>query len=155
MTRSVWDSLQAVRVAVLIVFLPVVLYRIWRLVRYPTSIPAIAATVFGVWVWFWMLIFTEPVWTAMPASVHAVSMGGWAPVWMAGCLQIFVIGINGDVSQVWIRRGLRTTFIVTGLVLIVVAVAVSQSRVLASSADMFALTNALLDGEIVVLPLPK
>ncbi|OHU78603.1 hypothetical protein [Mycobacteroides chelonae] len=146
MTRSVWDSLQAVRVAVLIVFLPVVLYRIWRLVRYPTSIPAIAATVFGVWVWFWMLIFTEPVWTAMPASVHAVSMGGWAPVWMAGCLQIFVIGINGDVSQVWIRRGLCATFAVTGLVLIVVAVAVSQSRVLVSSADMLALTNALLDG---------
>lgn len=119
MTRSVWDSLQAVRVAVLIVFLPVVLYRIWRLVRYPTSIPAIAATVFGVWVWFWMLMFTEPVWSVMPPYVHAVSIG-WAPVWMAGCLQIFVIGISGDVSQAWIRRGLRATFIATGLVLVAV-----------------------------------
>ncbi|MFV8308553.1 hypothetical protein [Mycobacteroides chelonae] len=146
MTRSVWDSLHAVRIAVLIGFLPVVLYRIWRLVRYPTSIPAIAATAFGVWVWFWMLMFTEPVWAAMPPYVHAVTMGGWAPVWMACCLQIFVIGISGDASQGWIRRGLRATFFVTGLVLVVVAVAVSQSRVLVSSADMLTLTNTLLDG---------
>ncbi|WP_078311549.1 MULTISPECIES: hypothetical protein [unclassified Mycobacterium] len=146
MTLSVWESLQAVRIAVLIGFLPVLLFRIWRLVRYPMSIPAIAATVFGLWVWFWMLMFTEPVWSVMPSYVHAVSIGGWAPVWMAGCLQIFVIGISGDVSQVWIRRGLRATFAVTGLVLAVVAVAVSQSRVLLSSDDMFTLTNALLDG---------
>ncbi len=146
MTRSVWDSLQSVRIAILIGFLPVLMYRIWRLVRYPTSIPAIAVTAFGVWVWMWMLLFTEPVWAVMPPFVHAVGIGGWAPVWMAGCLQIFVIGISGDVSQVWIRRGLRATFVVTGLVLVVVAVAVSQSRVLVSSADILTLTNALLDG---------
>ncbi len=145
MTRSAWDSLQAIRIAVLIGFLPVVLYRVWRVVRYPTSIPAVAATAFGVWVWLWMLIFTEPVWSVMPPYVHAVSIG-WAPVWMAGCLQIFVIGISGDVSQAWIRRGLRVTFIATGLVLVAVSVAAAHSRVLLSSADTFTLTNALLDG---------
>ncbi|MFA4084764.1 hypothetical protein [Mycobacteroides salmoniphilum] len=133
------------RIAILIGFLPVMLYRIWRLVRYPTSIPAIAATVFGVWVWVWMLMFTEPVWSVMPSYVHAVSIG-WAPVWMAGCLQVFVIGISGDVSQVWIRRGLHATFVVTGLVLIAVSVAASHSRVLVSSADMLTFTNALLGG---------
>ncbi|MFD6197763.1 hypothetical protein ACFWE3_13765 [Mycobacteriaceae bacterium NPDC060252] len=93
-----------------------------------------------------MLLFTEPVWAVMPPFVHALSIGGWAPVWMAGCLQIFVIGISGDVSQVWIRRWLRATFVVTGLVLVVIAVAVSQSRVLVTSADILTLTNALLDG---------
>lgn len=146
MTRSVWEFLQAVRIAILIGFLPVLLYRVWRLVRYPTSIPAIAATAFGVWVWFWMLLFTERVWAVMPPYVHAVSIGGWAPVWMAGCLQIFVIGISGDVSQLWIRRGLRATFVVTGLALIAVAAAVSRSRVLVTSADVLTVTNTLLDG---------
>ncbi|OHU39129.1 MULTISPECIES: hypothetical protein [Mycobacteroides] len=145
-TQSLWELMQIVRVMVLVCFLPVLLYRIRRVVRYPTSIPAIAVTAFGVSVWFWMLLFTDWVWAVMPPYMHAVSIGGWATVWMAACLQIFVIGISGDASQVWIRRGLRVTLVVTGLVLVVVAIAVSRSRMLAASADIRTLTNVLLDG---------
>ncbi|MGC7322491.1 hypothetical protein RBA16_23645, partial [Mycobacteroides abscessus subsp. massiliense] len=72
-----WGNLQAIRVAVLIGFMPVLLYRIWRVARFPASVPALAATAFGASAWFWLLIYSDWVWPSLPPVVHAVSVAGW------------------------------------------------------------------------------
>ncbi|MUM19579.1 hypothetical protein FZI91_21065 [Mycobacterium sp. CBMA271] len=143
---SVWELLQVARVAILLCFLPVVLYRVWRVLRYPTSVPAVAVTSFGVLVWFWLLAFTDWVWAALPPVVHALCFGGLPTVTMAACLQVFVVGISGDASPERIRRGLRTTFAVTAIVLVVVTICVSQSNVLFATNDIYELIDALLHG---------
>ncbi len=138
--------MQSLRVAVLICFLPVVLYRIWRVVRYPTSIPAVAATAFGAAAWLWLLAFTDWLWAALPQSVHAVSMGGWPAISIAACLQVFVVGISGDASPEHIRRGLRITFATAALALVVVAVTVRNSSVLMTADDALTISNIVYSG---------
>lgn len=85
-TQSTWDLMQIVRVAMLVCFLPGLLYRIWRIVRYPTSVPAVAVTVFGVSVWIWFVVYTDWVWDALPASARAVSVAGWPAITIAACM---------------------------------------------------------------------
>lgn len=143
MGHSVGESLQVARVAFLWCFLPVLLYRLWRLWRYPTSVPAIAATSFGICVWLWLLVFTDWVWSVMPPLARAVNLGGWWTVAIAGCLQVFVVGIRGDTSPARIRRGLVTTLAVTAVFLIAVTVAASQSKLLLTTNDMYAVIDAL------------
>lgn len=143
---SAWELVQTARIATLVCFPPVLMYRIWRVARYPTSIPAVAAAAFGIWVWFLTLLFTEPVWSAMPPRMHAVWMGGWALVGIAGCLQIFVIGISRDVSPIWIRRGMCATFAVTAVVFVAVGVFATRSHVLVTSEDVQTLSNTLVNG---------
>ncbi|KRQ20635.1 hypothetical protein AOT83_01675 [Mycobacteroides sp. H001] len=142
-----WESLAAVRPVILVCFLPIVLYRVWRVVRHPTSVPAVAATAFGVLMWFWILEFTDAVWSALPPIVHAASAGGWAAITIGACLQVFVIGIAGDASPERIRRGLRLTAITATLALVVVAVLASRSRVLMGAGDAYALAEAFLSGD--------
>lgn len=141
-----WEVMQTVRVAVLICFLPVVLYRIWRVVRYPTSIPAVAVTAFGASAWLWFLAFTDSVWAALPPIMHAVSMGGWPAISIAACLQVFVVGISGEASPDRIRRGLRTTFAVAAVALVVVAVTVRNSSVLMTAYDALTISNIVYSG---------
>jgi len=143
MGHSAGESLQVARVAFLLCFLPVLLYRLWRLWRYPTSVPAIAATSFGICVWLWLLVFTDWVWSVMPPLARAVNLGGWWTVAIAGCLQVFVVGIGGDTSPARIRRGLVTTLAVTAVFLIAVTVAASQSKLLLTTNDMYAVIDAL------------
>lgn len=145
-TRSAWEFMQIVRVTVLLGFLPILLYRVWRIWRYPTSPPAVAATGFGLLVWIWMLAFTDRVWATMPPGMHAVSMGGWAIVTMAGCLRIFAIGINGEASPAQIRRGARISLVVTAGVLVAVALTACRSSVLVNADDLYTVTNALVGG---------
>ncbi|TDZ98590.1 hypothetical protein [Mycobacteroides salmoniphilum] len=141
-----WESLQTVRPVILACFLPILLYRVWRIVRHPTSVPAIAATAFGVSWWLWFLVFTDAVWSVLPTIVHAVTIGGWPAISIGACLQVFVIGVAGDTSPARIRRGLRITSLVAVTALIVVAVLVSQSRVLMSTGDVYELAGALYSG---------
>ena len=143
MGHSVGESLQVARVAFLLCFLPVLLYRLWRLWRYPTSVPAIAATSFGICVWLWLLVFTDWVWSAMSPLVRAVSLGGWWTVAIAGCLQVFVVGIRGDTSPARIRRGLAATLAVTAVFLIAVTVAASHSKLLLTTNDIYVVIDAL------------
>ncbi|WP_234881011.1 hypothetical protein [Mycobacteroides salmoniphilum] len=114
--------------------------------RHPTSVPAIAATAFGVSLWFWILVFIDAVWSVLPPIVHAVSIGGWAAISLGAYLQVFIIGIAGDTSPARIRRGLRTTSLVAIIALIVVAMLVSQSPVLMSAGDGYELAAALYSG---------
>lgn len=144
MGHSMGESLQAVRFAILLCFLPVLLYRIWRLWRYPTSVPAVAATSFGICVWLWLLMVTDWGWSITPPVVHAVSAGGGWTVVVAGCLQVFVVGIRGDVSPAQIRRGVRITFSVTAVVFAVVTLAACRSEVLLAPSDVSAVIYALV-----------
>ncbi|WP_078354516.1 hypothetical protein [Mycobacteroides chelonae] len=143
---SAWDSLQTVRPVILACFLPVLLYRVWRVVRQPTSVPAVAATAFGVSWWLWFLVFTDEVWAVLPPIAHAVTIGGWAAISIGACLQVFVIGISGDTSPARIRRGLRITSLVAITALVLVAVLVSHSRVLMSTGDVYELAAKLYSG---------
>ncbi|OHU24455.1 hypothetical protein BKG77_13255 [Mycobacteroides chelonae] len=145
-TRSIWEVMQAVRVAVLICFLPVVLYRIWRLIRYRTSIPAVAVTAFGASAWLWLLAFTDSVWNVLPQIVRAVSMGGWPAITIAACLQVFVVGISGDASPDRVRRGLRITFAMATLALVVVTLTVRNSSVLMTTYDALTISNIVYSG---------
>lgn len=145
-TRSVWEVMQTVRLAVLICFLPVVLYRIWRVIRYPASIPAVAVTGFGTSAWLWFFAFTDPVWAALPQIVRAASMGGWPAISITACLQVFIIGINGDASPDRVRRGLRITFAMAVLALIVVTVTVRDSSVLMTTYDALTISNIVYSG---------
>lgn len=138
--------MQTVRFAFLLCFLPVLLYRIWRLWRYPASAPAIAVTCFGVIMWFWLLTFTDIVWSLMPAQFRAASMGGLLVTTVAACAQVFILGIGASASQEHMRRGLRVVLVVTAAILVVVSLSVSQSQVLLATKDLHDLTNALLDG---------
>ncbi len=141
-----WESLRAVRPAILVCFLPILLYRVWRVVRQPTSAPAMAATAFGVSLWLWILVFTDVVWSVLPPIVHAVSLGGWAAISIGACLQVFVIGIAGDTSPARIRRGLRITSLMAIIALILVALLVSHSRVLMGAGDVYELAAELYSG---------
>ncbi|MFV8308552.1 hypothetical protein [Mycobacteroides chelonae] len=145
-TRSMWEVMQTVRVALLICFLPMVLYRIWRVIRYPTSIPAVAVTAFGASAWLWFLAFTDSVWAVLPQIVRAVSMGGWPAISIAACLQVFVVGISGDASPDRVRRGLRITFAMAALALVVVAVTVTNSSVLMTTYDALTISNIVYSG---------
>lgn len=141
-----WESLRAVRPVILACFLPILLYRVWRVVRYPTSVPAVAITAFGVSLWFWMLVFTDMVWSVLPPIVHAVGISGGAIIVIGACLQVFVIGIARDTFPARIRRGLRITSLVTISALIVVALLASQSWVLTSPGDVYELATAVSSG---------
>ena len=138
--------MQTARFAFLLCFLPVLLYRIWRLWRYPATAPAIAVTCFGVIMWFWLLTFTDIVWSLMPAQFRAASMGGLLVTTVAACAQVFILGIGASASQEHMRRGLRVILVVTAAILVVVSLSVSQSQVLLATKDLHELTNALLDG---------
>lgn len=138
--------MQTARFAFLLCFLPVLLYRIWRLWRYPATAPAIAVTCFGVIMWFWLLTFTDIVWSLMPAQFRAASMGGLLVTTVAACAQVFILGIGASASQEHMRRGLRVILVVTATILVVVSLSMSQSQVLLATKDLHELTNALLDG---------
>ncbi|MBA0047733.1 hypothetical protein [Mycobacterium sp. NPDC050853] len=145
---AAWESLRAVRFVVLGCFLPILLYRIWRITRHPTSVPAYAALAFGVWAWIWLLIFDDWVWSLLPPSVRTISMGGWPAITIVACLQVFVVGIAGDASPARIRRGLRNTSVVAVLVLIVITVLASHSRVIGGMDDINAAAEILrTDGD--------
>lgn len=141
-----WQGLQILRIVILLCFLPALLYRIWRISRYPTSVPAVAATGFGLFVWLWLLVFTELVWKAMPPVARAISAGGVWIVALAGCLQVFVVGIRGDASPAKIRLGLRMALVVTAVVSVVVAVEASKSELLLTTSDLDVVLDALIDG---------
>lgn len=145
-TRSTWELMQIVRVGALICFLPVLLYRIWRLWRHPSSVPARAITGFGVLLWFWLLAFTDAVWSVLPTGLRVVSAGGWAAVTLAACLQAFVVGMGGYVTPVRIRRDVRIIFATATCVLVVVAVATASSNASVVLRDPYEFTNALMEG---------
>lgn len=145
-TQSTWDLMQIVRVAMLVCFLPGLLYRIWRVVRYPTSVPAVAVTVFGVSVWIWFVVYTDWVWAALPEAARAVSVAGWPAITIAACLQIFVVGISGDASPERIRRGLWITMAGAAIALTVVFIAMSYSEVVPRADDVLATANAMYAG---------
>ncbi|MBA0047732.1 hypothetical protein MLB1_15600 [Mycobacteroides sp. LB1] len=138
--------MQIARIAILICFLPVLLYRAWRLVRYPTSLPAVAVTSCAVTVWVWLLAFTDWVWAVLPPVVRATSIGGGATVTIAACLQVFAVGISADVLPARIRRDLRIVFTVAALVLTAVAVCMSNSHALTATDDLYTLANVLMNG---------
>lgn len=143
MGQSVGEGLQVLRIVILLCFLPALVYRIWRLWRYPTSVPAVAATGFGLFVWLWLLSFTDWVWSVLPPVVRAGVAGGLWTVAIAGCLQVFVIGIRADASAARIRRGLWITYAVTAAFFVVVAIAASQSEMLLTTSDMYAVIDSL------------
>lgn len=143
MGHAVGEGLQLLRIGILLCFLPAILYRIWRIWRYPTSVPAVAATSFGICVWVWLLTFTDGVWPILPPLVRAISAGGCWTVAVAGCLQVFVIGIRGDVSPARIRRGVWVTFTATAVALAVVTAAASRSEMLLTTSDMYAVIDSL------------
>ncbi|MGH3722796.1 MAG: hypothetical protein ACRDUS_01560 [Mycobacterium sp.] len=138
--------MQIARFIFLLCFLPVLVYRLWRLWRFPASAPAIAVTCFGVVMWFWLLAFTDMVWSHLPAELRAASLGGGVVATVAVCVQVFVLGISGTASPARIRRSRRIIFAVAAIVLVVVTISVSQSQVLLATNDLHGLTNALLDG---------
>ena len=144
--QSTWDLMQFIRVAVLVCFLPGLLYRVWRIVRYPTSVPAVAVTVFGVLVWIWFVVYTDWVWGALPAAARAVSVAGWPAITIGACLQVFVIGISGDASPERIRRGLWVTVAGAAMALTIVFVAMSYSEVVPRADDILATSNAMYSG---------
>ncbi|WP_286142208.1 MULTISPECIES: hypothetical protein [unclassified Mycobacterium] len=145
-TRAAWELMQIVRVAVLICFLPVLLYRIRRIVRDPTSVPAVAVTAFGVSVWIWFVVYTDWVWAALPPGVRAVSVVGWPAITIAACLQVFVIGIRGDASQERIRRGLWVTVAGAVIALTIVVVAVRHSELIGMAGDALTIANIVYSG---------
>lgn len=143
---ALWNVMAIARITFLLCFLPVLLYRIWRLWRYPASAPAVAATCFGMIMWFWLVILSDIWWSALPPTVRASSMGGCLVTTVAVCIQIFVLGISGSASPERARRGRRLILVVTAIVLVVVVVSANHSRVLLETTDLHELTNALLDG---------
>ncbi|MGH3957353.1 MAG: hypothetical protein ACRDTI_25280 [Mycobacterium sp.] len=145
---TAWESLSAVRIVVLACFLPILLYRIWRVARYPTSVPAYAAVAFGVWAWIWLLVFDNWVWSLLPPSVRVISVTGWPAITIVACMQVFVVGIARDTSSARIRRGLRNASVVAALALFAVTVLASQSRVVGSTDDVYeAVKIVLTDGD--------
>lgn len=145
-THAEWQSMQTVRVAVLVCFVPVLLYRIWRLWRYPSLLPGKAVTGFGVLLWLWLLAFTDSVWSVLPTWLRAVSAGGWAAVTLAACLQAFVLGISDHTTPARVRRHLWITFTTAGCVLVVVATATLVSDTSAVLQDPYVFTNSLMEG---------
>ncbi|MFD6197761.1 hypothetical protein ACFWE3_13755 [Mycobacteriaceae bacterium NPDC060252] len=145
-TQSTWDLMQIVRIAVLACFLPVLLYRIRRIVRYPTSVPAVAVTLFGVLVWIWFVVYTDWVWGALPAAARAVSVAGWPAITIGACLQVFVIGISGDASPERIRRGLWVTVAGAAIALTIVFIAMSYSELVPRADDILVTSNAMYAG---------
>ncbi|AMW18209.1 hypothetical protein Chelonae_p0458 [[Mycobacterium] chelonae subsp. bovistauri] len=141
---TAWESLSDIRLVVLACFLPILLYRIWRVARYPTSLPAYAALAFGVWAWIWLLMFDNSVWSLLPPSVRVISMTGWPAITIAACMQVFVVGVARDASSARIRRGLQNTSVVAVLALIVVTVLASHSRVVGSTDDVYAAAKIVL-----------
>ncbi|SHU53650.1 Uncharacterised protein [Mycobacteroides abscessus subsp. bolletii] len=146
-THAEWQSMQTVRVAVLVCFVPVLAYRIWRLWRYPSLLPGKAVTGFGVLLWLWLLAFTDSVWSVLPTWLRAVSAGGWAAVTLAACLQAFVLSISGHTTPARIRRHLWITFTTAGCVLVVVAIATFVSDTSAVLQDPYVFTNSLMEGK--------
>ncbi|WP_157896200.1 hypothetical protein [Mycobacteroides chelonae] len=134
------------RIIFLICFLPVLLYRIWRLWRHPASAPAVAVTAFGVVMWFWLFLLSDPLWYLLPVQVRAASMAGWVVATVAACVQIFVLGISGSASPDRMRRDWRIVLSVTAVVLVVIGVAAQRSQVLSTAEGLHELLNALLDG---------
>lgn len=152
-SQSTWELMQAVRIVILVCFLPVLLYRLWRIVRHPASVPAIAATTFGLAVWFWFLVYTDGVWAVLPPSARAVSVVGWPAITIAACVQIFVVGIKGNASPERLRRGLWLTFAVAAIALVVVVVAVSHGHPPSMEGDVLTISNALYAGDDIGLVL--
>lgn len=138
--------MQIVRVVFLLCFLPILLYRIWRLWRHPASAPAIAVTAFGAVMWFWLFLLSDFLWSVLPRQVRAASLAGWFVTTLAACMQIFILGISGSASPSRTRRAWRIVLVVTAIVMVVVAVAAQHSQVLSNTDDLNELTNALLDG---------
>lgn len=143
---ALWHAMDVARIIFLICFLPVLLYRIWRLWRHPASAPAVAITAFGVVMWFWLLLLSDFLWSVLPVQIRAASMAGWFVTTVAACVQIFVLGISGSVSPARMRRAWRIVLGVTAVVLVVVGVAAQYSQALLATEDLNELTNALLDG---------
>lgn len=97
--------------------------------------------------WFWILEFTDAVWSVLPPIVRAASAGGWAAVTIGACLQIFVIGIAGDASPERIRRGLRLTAVTAILALVVVAALAGRSQALMSAGNGDSVADVLIAGD--------
>lgn len=134
------------RIVFMFCFLPVLLYRIWRLWRYPASAPAVAITAFCLVIWFWLFMLSDFWWHTLPSAVRATSLGGLLVTILAACTQIFVLGISGSASPERVRRGRRVILVVTAIVLVVVVVSANHSPVLLETKGLHELTNALLDG---------
>ncbi|QCH22167.1 hypothetical protein DSM43276_00404 [Mycobacteroides salmoniphilum] len=143
---ALWHAMDIGRIAFMLCFLPVLLYRIWRLWRYPASAPAVAITAFCLVMWFWLFMLSDFWWRTLPSAVRATSLGGLLVTILAACTQIFVLGISGSASPERVRRGRRVILVVTAIVLVVVVVSANQSPVLLETKDLHELTNALLDG---------
>lgn len=143
---ALWHAMDVARIIFLICFLPVLLYRIWRLWRHPASAPAVAVTAFGVVMWFWLFLLSDPLWYLLPVQVRAASMAGWVVATVAACVQIFVLGISGSASPDRMRRDWRIVLSVTAVVLVVIGVAAQRSQVLSTAEGLHELLNALLDG---------
>lgn len=141
---SLWHLMVIARVIFMICFLPVLVYRVWRLWRYPASAPAIAVTCFGIALWLWLILLSDFWWSALPAVVRAVSMGGCFVVIVAACTQIFVLGISGSAAAAQAQRGRRTIAAVTIVIIAVVAISASRSPLLMETQDLYTVTNALL-----------
>ncbi|KRQ20672.1 hypothetical protein AOT83_01665 [Mycobacteroides sp. H001] len=138
--------MQIARLAFLFCFLPVLLYRIWRLWRYPASALAVAATCFGIVMWFWLVLLSDDLWAVLPAQLRAAALGGWILTMMAACTQIFVLGISGSASPARLIRGRRIILLATTIVLVVVAVSTRHSQELLQAKDLQTALNAILDG---------
>jgi hypothetical protein len=143
---ALWHAMDIARIIFLICFLPVLLYRIWRLWRHPASAPAIAVTAFGVVMWFWLFLLSDPLWYLLPVQVRAASMAGWVVATVAACVQIFVLGISGSAAPERMRRNWRIVLSVTAIVLVVIGVAAQRSQVLSTAEGLHELLNAILDG---------
>ncbi|TDZ80489.1 hypothetical protein DE4585_00406 [Mycobacteroides salmoniphilum] len=143
---ALWHAMDIGRIAFMLCFLPVLLYRIWRLWRYPASAPAVAITAFCLVMWFWLFMLSDFWWRTLPSAVRATSLGGLLVTILAACTQIFVLGISGSTSPERVRRGRRVILVVTAIVLAVVVVSANQSPVLLETKGLHELTNALLDG---------
>ncbi|ORB54548.1 hypothetical protein BST43_16020 [Mycobacteroides saopaulense] len=143
---SDWGGLEALRVSILAGSLPIVIFRLWRAIRYPTSVPVLVVTALGTFAWIWILVFASWVWAALPPLVRAVSMGGWPAISVAACLQVFVVGIRNDASPSRVRRSIQVTSMVAILALVVNTVLASRSPVLMSGGDVYALIEDLYAG---------
>ncbi|MUM19578.1 hypothetical protein FZI91_21060 [Mycobacterium sp. CBMA271] len=133
------------RLVVLASFLPVLLYRIWRMWRRPISPAAMAITGFGVLLWLWLLAYTDAVWAVLPVVVRSIVMSGTGAVLMITCVQIFVVSSSGYAPPAMIRRDRRIILAVAACVLVVVAVAASQSHIAATVGDPYTFTKVLYE----------
>ncbi|MBB4856219.1 hypothetical protein HNP40_003635 [Mycobacteroides chelonae] len=145
-TDSEWQGMQSVRIAALLCLVPVLLYRIWRVWRYPSSLPAKAVTGFGVLLWFWLLAFTDAVWSVLPTWLRAASAGGFGAVTLAACLQAFILGISRRATSVRIRRDMWVVAATATCVLVVVAIATAFSDKSLMLEDAYQFTNVLMEG---------